>query len=112
VKVACVVQDGTAVMGDIKEEPVIPTVPFSACLNSFAAEAIISDVDSAAAGAKVQGKQMQRFKTFPPYLMVHLQKCVTAFAIHPLIHTLLLPWYIFLGCSYATGTRRSSKHVP
>jgi hypothetical protein len=86
------VQDGTAVMGGTKEQPVIPTVPFSACVSSFAAEAIISGVESAAAGAKVQGKQTQRFKTFPPYLMVHLQKCAVALARHfgvpglPLLH--------------------------
>lgn len=58
-----------------KEEPVIPIVPFDACLDTFAAEAILEDYDSAAAGAKVQARQTQRFKTFPPYLMIHLQKC-------------------------------------
>ena len=63
------------VVQDVKEEPVIPTVPFEACLESFAADAIIHGYESAAAGAKVTAKKTQRFQSFPPYLMVHLQKC-------------------------------------
>ena len=50
-------------------------VPFDACLGTFTADDILEGYESAAAGGPVQGRKTTRFKTFPPYLMVHLQKC-------------------------------------
>lgn len=75
-------QGGVTPVDATKEEPVIPIVPFEACLATFAAEVILSDYESAAAGSKVHARKTQRFKTFPPYLMIHLQKCTPLLSMH------------------------------
>ena len=61
----------------------MPIVPFDACLEKFAAEATLPDYSSPALGAKGRATVTRRLASFPPYLMVHLQKCVTAGTVLP-----------------------------
>ena len=42
-----------------EEERVLPRVPFSACLESFAAPEVVDDYDSAAAGKRTQVRVLQ-----------------------------------------------------
>lgn len=60
------------------DEPVVPVVPFDACLAKFAASAMVPDYFSPALGGKGHADVTLRIATFPPYLMVHLQKCAPA----------------------------------
>lgn len=62
-----------------EEEPeVVPVVPFEACLaSSFANPQLIEDYASPALPAtapRTSAVKTQRFKNFPPYLVVHLQR--------------------------------------
>jgi ubiquitin carboxyl-terminal hydrolase 5/13 len=66
---------GESVVAEESEEPVVPIVPFDACLEKFAAEATLSDYYSPALGAKGRATVTHRMASFPPYLVVHLQKC-------------------------------------
>lgn len=74
---------GESVVAEEAEEPVVPIVPFDACLEKFAAEATLPDYYSPALGAKGRATVTRRLASFPPYLMVHLQKCVTAGTVLP-----------------------------
>lgn len=58
------------------EEPVIPAVPFSACLERFYASEMVDDYASAALGRKTQASKRQRLATFPPYLLVQVSRWV------------------------------------
>jgi hypothetical protein len=60
--------------GGKEDPPVVPRVPFAACLAAWAAEEALSDVWSVAAGAKVAACRRTRFATFPPYLLIAM-KC-------------------------------------
>ena len=54
-----------------KEEPVVPLVPFEACLSQLAAAETLESFRGHAAASKTV-----RFKTFPRYLVVHMQRYV------------------------------------
>jgi ubiquitin carboxyl-terminal hydrolase 5/13 len=59
------------------EAEVLPVVPFDACLAAFASPQTIQDYASPALPAdapRTTAVTTQRFKTFPPYLVVHLQR--------------------------------------
>lgn len=52
-------------------------VPFEACLATFASPQVVADYQSPALPAdapRTTAQKTQRFKTFPPYLVVHLQR--------------------------------------
>ena len=55
-------------------EPVLPKVPFSACLAKWAGEEVMADYYSAAAGHKTQAKRYNRIANFPPYLMLQINR--------------------------------------
>ncbi|PSC74028.1 ubiquitin carboxyl-terminal hydrolase 5 isoform X1 [Micractinium conductrix] len=57
-----------------EEEPVSLRVPFNACLERFAAEALVDDYQSAAAGKMVTASKRTRITSFPPYLMVQMRR--------------------------------------
>ena len=57
--------------GKEKEEPVVPLVPFEACLAKLAAPEPLDGFRGLGAASKTV-----RFKTFPRYLVVHLQRYV------------------------------------
>lgn len=59
---------------DAAEEPVIPTVPFAACLERFGGSEVVDDYLSAALGRKTQATKTQRLATFPPYLLVQMSR--------------------------------------
>lgn len=65
---------GGAVLEAEPDEPVVPVVPFEACLAKFAASATLPDYFSPALGGKGRADVTLRLASFPPYLMVHLQK--------------------------------------
>lgn len=50
-----------------------PQVPFSACLERWAAEEVVEGVHSAVLGRKAPASKTTRFATFPPYLAVVLK---------------------------------------
>ncbi len=64
--------------GKEEEEPeVVPVVPFEACLAGFATPEVIDGYASPALppdAPRTTAVKAQRFKTFPPYLVVHLQR--------------------------------------
>jgi ubiquitin carboxyl-terminal hydrolase 5/13 len=68
------------------EDPVVPVVPFDACLEKFAAEATLPDYYSPALGGKGRASVAHRLASFPPYLMVHLQKYVPNACVAVLQH--------------------------
>jgi hypothetical protein len=57
------------------EEPVVPLVPIEACIARFAGDSVLPDYYSPALGDKGRAVQTYRMASFPPYLMVHMQKC-------------------------------------
>ena len=59
------------------EEKVRPRVPAEAVLEAFAAEAEVQDFYSSAIEAKTIGKKSVGLVTFPPYLLIQLQKFTT-----------------------------------
>ena len=55
----------------------LPVVPLEACLAAFASPEILKDYQSPALPAdapRTTASKTQRFKTFPPYLVVSLQR--------------------------------------
>ncbi len=67
-------QDG-AVSCDDKEEPVIPKVPFAACLERMVGDELVESYESAAlAGRRTTASKRTRFASFPPYLMLALKR--------------------------------------
>eukprot|EP00879_Flechtneria_rotunda_P013944 GHRR01014563.1.p1 GENE.GHRR01014563.1~~GHRR01014563.1.p1 ORF type:complete len:792 (+),score=390.35 GHRR01014563.1:178-2553(+) len=74
--------DSTAAAGTAaasgNESPVLPVVPFEACLNKFIAAEVLDDYYSAAAGRKVQATRRTRFATFPPVLVIALKRYYVA----------------------------------
>eukprot|EP00040_Diaphanoeca_grandis_P027879 m.159692 g.159692 ORF g.159692 m.159692 type:complete len:829 (-) comp31148_c0_seq1:27-2513(-) len=59
---------------DKNEAAVVPRVPFSACLNQFLADESIPDFFSSALNRKTLAKKSQRFKTFPKYLAIQINR--------------------------------------
>jgi len=59
------------------DEKVRPRVPAEAVLEAFAAEADVQDFYSSAIEAKTVGKKSVKLVTFPPYLLIQLQKFTT-----------------------------------
>mmetsp|Transcript_62 Transcript_62/g.92 ORF Transcript_62/g.92 Transcript_62/m.92 type:complete len:885 (-) Transcript_62:589-3243(-) len=57
-----------------QEEPVIPKVPFAACLERLAAAEVVEGYHSTALGRKASATRRTRFATFPPYLLVALKR--------------------------------------
>ncbi|KAL4439029.1 hypothetical protein ABPG77_006966 [Micractinium sp. CCAP 211/92] len=57
-----------------EEEEVLLQVPFAACLETFAAEQVVEDYMSAAAGKKTTAGKRTRFTSFPPYLLVQMRR--------------------------------------
>ncbi|EFN51528.1 hypothetical protein CHLNCDRAFT_33094 [Chlorella variabilis] len=54
------------------DEHVTPRVPFTACLEMWAADNLVDGYSSAAAGRKTQAAKRPRFSSFPPYLLVQM----------------------------------------
>ena len=61
-----------------KEEPVIPRVPFDACLAQFGEEEVIDGYMSPTTGALTTAMKRVRMKTFPPYLVVQMRRYFVA----------------------------------
>lgn len=57
-----------------KEDPVLPVVPFDACLSKFAAAEVLDDYYSAALKRKTQATKRTRFASYPPYLLIQLKR--------------------------------------
>ncbi|GAX82603.1 hypothetical protein CEUSTIGMA_g10029.t1 [Chlamydomonas eustigma] len=57
-----------------EEQPIIPKVPFSACLERLSGDEILEDYHSVALGRRSTASKRTRFSTFPPYLMVALRR--------------------------------------
>ena len=67
-------KESTPFLQDDGEEPVLPQVPFVACLDRFAADGGIPDYYSAALGRKGPARTRTRLATFPPYLMLQMKR--------------------------------------
>ncbi|KAF5837690.1 hypothetical protein DUNSADRAFT_4055 [Dunaliella salina] len=61
-----------------RPEPVIPNVPFAACIERFAAPEEMADVFSPALGRKVPATRTTRLASFPPYLMLSFKRYYVA----------------------------------
>lgn len=82
--VAYITQDGSLSEGadhaadvispDTKEDPIIPKVPFEACLSRLAAAETMDDYFSAALGRKTCATKRVRLASFPPYLVVQMKR--------------------------------------
>jgi hypothetical protein len=70
-----------------QEEPVLPRVPFAACVERWAGTEEMGEYFSAALGRRTTGLRRSRIASFPPFLMVQLKRCAAAFCIY---HMLLL----------------------
>eukprot|EP00884_Botryococcus_braunii_P007895 jgi/Botrbrau1/17106/Bobra.0157s0009.1 len=57
-----------------KEEPVLPKVPFSACVERWAGDEVMEGYFSAAANAFTTAFKRTRFATFPPYLFLYMRR--------------------------------------
>ncbi|MEW5315258.1 MAG: hypothetical protein WDW38_006701 [Sanguina aurantia] len=63
------------VIADVDEEPVVASVPLEACLAMFAGAEVVDDYRSAALGGrKGSATKRSRFSTFPPYLVLQMQR--------------------------------------
>ncbi|GIL53163.1 hypothetical protein Vafri_8845 [Volvox africanus] len=63
------------VMADAAEEAVLPRVPFDACLQRFSGTEVVDDYRSAALGGRrTAATKRTRFATFPPYLLVQINR--------------------------------------
>ncbi|RLN69355.1 hypothetical protein BBJ29_000222 [Phytophthora kernoviae] len=60
------------------EERVVPIVPFEACVEKTLAPELIDDFLSSATGKKGQAQKTVRFRTFPRYLLVQMQRFYVA----------------------------------
>ncbi|KAL4854620.1 Ubiquitin carboxyl-terminal hydrolase 5 [Chlorella vulgaris] len=60
-----------------EEARVVPRVPFSACLAGYAGDSLVEGYYSLAAGKNTQAIKRTRFSSFPPYLLVQLQRYYT-----------------------------------
>jgi len=60
---------------------VLPRVPLAACLERWAAEQTIEDYQSAAAGHRTRATRRTRLASFPPFLLVQLQRCAPLCAL-------------------------------
>ncbi|GLI59780.1 hypothetical protein VaNZ11_001743 [Volvox africanus] len=66
---------GLVVMADAAEEAVLPRVPFDACLQRFSGTEVVDDYRSAALGGRrTAATKRTRFGTFPPYLLVQINR--------------------------------------
>ncbi len=61
----------------------LPRVPLAACLERWAAEQTIEDYHSAAAGHRTRATRRTRLASFPPFLLVQLQRCAPLCALSP-----------------------------
>ncbi|KAA8497219.1 Ubiquitin carboxyl-terminal hydrolase 5 [Porphyridium purpureum] len=60
------------------EDNARPKVPFSACVEQFEMQETIADFYSSATKSKGLATKQTRFKSFPPYLLVHLRRYYVA----------------------------------
>ncbi|WIA38801.1 hypothetical protein OEZ86_002085 [Tetradesmus obliquus] len=68
-----------AVKSGAAESPVLPVVPFEACLNKFTAAEVLDDYASAALGGrKSTASRTSRFASFPPVLVLVLKRYYVA----------------------------------
>ena len=68
-------QASQAVTQDSGEDPVLPRVPFQACLDQWAAETSMEGYASAALGGqRTRATKRSRLRTFPDYLIVQLRR--------------------------------------
>lgn len=66
--------DNTVVVRQGGEVPVIPKVPFAACLERLTAAEVLEDYHSAALNRRSNATKQTRFASFPPYLMLALRR--------------------------------------
>lgn len=72
-------QAGQAVTRDSGEDPVLPRVPFEACLSQWAADTSMEGYASAALGGqRTRATKHSRLRTFPEYLIVQLMRFALA----------------------------------
>ncbi|KAK9828336.1 hypothetical protein WJX74_009732 [Apatococcus lobatus] len=72
-------QASQAVTRDSGEDPVLPRVPFQACLDQWAAETSMEGYASAALGGqRTQATKRSRLRTLPDYLIVQLRRYYVA----------------------------------
>jgi hypothetical protein len=57
-----------------QEEPVLPKVPFAACMERWAGDEVMDDYYSAALGGRTRGIKRTRFASFSPYLFISLKR--------------------------------------
>ena len=57
-----------------EDKPIVPRVPFSACVEKLAAEAKVEGFYSTAVKGRVEASQRVRFKTFPPHLVSYFRR--------------------------------------
>ncbi|KAG2483306.1 hypothetical protein HYH03_017809 [Edaphochlamys debaryana] len=63
------------VVAGAEEEAVLPRVPFDACLQRFAGSEVVDDYSSAALGGRrTAATKRTRFASFPPYLLVQINR--------------------------------------
>lgn len=60
--------------GGVQDEPVLPRVPFSSCIERWGGTEEMADYFSAALGRRTSALKHSRFATFPPFLMVQLKR--------------------------------------
>lgn len=53
----------------------LPRVPFSSCVERWAADEELGDYYSAALGKRTTATRRSRIASFPPFLMVQLKRC-------------------------------------
>ncbi len=64
-----------SVARDTAEDPVLPRVPFEACLGQWAADTSMEGYASAALGGqRTRATKRSRLRTFPDYLIVQLMR--------------------------------------
>ncbi|GMH39787.1 hypothetical protein BSKO_07685 [Bryopsis sp. KO-2023] len=64
----------SAITRDSDEEKVIAKVPFSACIARLTEDTMVADYDCASLRRKTQAIKNTRFASFPPYLMIQMQR--------------------------------------
>lgn len=68
-----------------------PIVPLSSCIKAWAAPEELSDWLSPATNTKTTAEKTARFKTFPPYLMIHARRFYMGYA-RLVMHSRLAHW--------------------
>lgn len=97
-----------------EEEPVIPHVPFKACLDALAAPETITEFMSPATGTRGVALKQTRVKTFPDYLVVVLRRYYLADDWTPkkLIASVPVPETLDLEHLRARGLQAGEEELP